>query len=87
MTPTQVDRQEAGSLKFEPRGSIVLRQLASGLYALYPLGGISTPFWIGPAADIVDAYLARPEPVPRTRPAPPPRQVAGINIDDLEIDL
>ena len=84
MTP---DEQEARSLKFEPRGTVNLRQLSSGLYAMYPLGGIGSPFWIGEAADIVQAYASRPEPQPHTRPTPAPRTVAGINIDELELDL
>lgn len=64
--------QEARSLKFEPRGSVTLRQLKTGNFAMYPLGGVGSPFWIGPPEDILEAYANRPEPVQHTyvKPAP-----------------
>lgn len=85
MTP---DDQEARSLKFERTGTVNLRQLSSGLFAMYHIGGVGSPFWIGPAEGVLAAYASRPPPPARTFLAPSkPRTVAGINIEELEIDL
>jgi hypothetical protein len=83
------EEQEARSLKFEPRGSVTLRQLSTGNFALYPLGGIGSPFWIGPLSELADAYAKRPEP---THHAMPPRptpkaKVAGIDLAGLDFML
>lgn len=81
MTP---DEQEARSLKWEPRRSVTIRQLSSGTFAMYHIGGVGSPFWIGPGEDILTAYAQRPAPSPRTalpqRPALPPK-VAGVTFN------
>jgi hypothetical protein len=78
------EEQEARSLKFEPRGSVTLRQLSTGRFALYPLGGVGEPFWIGDASGIAEAYAARPAPVKHERLAKP---VAGIDLAALKINI
>lgn len=89
------DESEARNLKFEPRGSCTIRRLSSGNFALYPLGGVGTPFWIGPIADLGEAYANRPEPTKHQRPSyestrtvvKAAKVIAGIDLSDLEIDL
>jgi hypothetical protein len=83
------EEQEARSNKFEPRGSVTLRQLSTGNFALYPLGGIGSPFWIGPLEQLGEAYAKRPEP---TLHAMPPRpkakaKVGGIDLAGLDFNL
>lgn len=80
------EEQEARSMKFEPRGSVTLRQLSTGNYALYPLGGIGSPFWIGPIADLAEAYAQRPTPAVRVH-VPKPAIVHGIDLSKMEINI
>jgi len=65
MTP---DDQEARALKFERTGTVNLRQLRSGNFALYEIGGVGSPFWIGPADQVLGAYANRPPPTPLSYP-------------------
>lgn len=84
MTP---EDQEARSLKFEPTGSVNLRQLSTGNFAMYHIGGISTPFWIGPENEIAVAYFSRPPP-PKTFLRPVHEvSLKGIDLASLDIDI
>lgn len=80
------DEQEARSLKFDRRGSVTLRRLASGRWAMYEIGGVGSPFWIGDTADLVSAYDARPEPQVHTYVRPLVNR-PGIDLSKLEIKL
>lgn len=77
---------EARSLKFEASGTVNLRRLSSGRWALYPIGGVGTPFWIGPLEELEQAYNSRP-PVQRHVYEPTAKKVAGLDINSLEIKL
>lgn len=81
------EEQEARANKFEPRGSVTLRQLSTGRFALYPLGGIGSPFWIGPIEELAGAYAARPEPVAHTLPPRQAKPVRGIDLSALDISI
>lgn len=83
MTP---EEQEARSMKFEPKGSVTLRQLSTGAFALYPLGGIGSPFWIGPIEDLAEAYAQRPTPQVRVH-VPKPVTIGGIDLSKMEINI
>lgn len=78
------EEQEARSLKFDPRASVTLRQLSTGRFALYPLGGVGSPFWIGPIEDLASAYAARPVPVAHTYVRP---TVSKIDTSKLDFRL
>ncbi len=79
MTP---EKQEADSMKWERTGSVMVRQLSSGLFAMYHFGGCGNSFWIGPGEDLLAAYAARPAPSPVSRPTPVPRSNAlGIAME------
>lgn len=80
------EEQEARSLKFEPRDSVTLRRLSTGRWAMYPLGGVGTPFWIGDAPGLVDAYNARPEPIKHERPTYS-KTVKGLDLSTLKINI
>lgn len=85
MTP---DEMEAGSLKWEPTGAVHMRQLRSGNFALYHVGGIGSPFWIGPPEALLEAYANRPPPTQRRRPpATPKRKPLGLDLTTVEFDL
>jgi hypothetical protein len=82
--------QEARSVKWEPTRSVTLRQLANGEFAMYHLGGISAPFWIGPADELASAYASRPAPPARQRialPQAPAKTVRGINLAGLDFNI
>lgn len=85
MTP---DDQEARSMKWERGGSVTIRQLRSGNFAMYQIGGVGSPFWIGPATDLLAAYASRP-PVTEYKLAPlePKPNALGIDLNQLNIDL
>ncbi len=82
------DDQEARSMKWERGGSVTIRQLKSGNFAMYHIGGVGSPFWVGPADALLTAYASRP-PVTTYRLAPrePAVNKLGIDINALEIDL
>ncbi len=73
-------------MKFEPRGSVTLRLLSTGNFALYPLGGIGSPFWIGPICDVEEAYSRRPAPAVRVH-VPKVMTVSGIDLTKMEINI
>jgi len=82
------DESEAGNLRFERSGTVCLRQLKSGNFAMYSLGGKSNPFWIGEATEIQAAYATRPPVEPyRLAPKEPAINKLGIDVNSLEIDL
>lgn len=85
MTPLPMteEEQEARSCKFEPSGTVNLRQLSSGRWALYPIGGIGSPFWIGEISDLASAYALRPAP----RVVSLPRQTATSKYKDLGLEI
>lgn len=78
------EEQEARSFKYEQTGSVIVRQLRSGRWAMYPIGSIGSPFWIGDAAAIESAYAARPAPVVRVTV---PAVVHGIDLSKMEINI
>lgn len=84
MTP---EDQEARSFKYELSGSVIVRQLSTGRWAMYPIGSVGTPFWIGPIEDLAYAYASRPAPVirPTTYKAAP--LVHGIDLSKMEINI
>jgi hypothetical protein len=75
------EEQEARSMKWERGGSVMLRQLSTGNFALYPAGGIGSPFWIGPAPDIPAAYASRPAPKAVTLPTRPESKLSKLGLD------
>ena len=81
------DWLEACNSRWEPKGSVHLRQLASGNFALYPHGGASNPYWIGRGEDIAQAYAQRPAPTIRPRVVLENKITRGINVALLEIDI
>jgi len=82
------EEQEARSMKWEPKNSVTLRQLSTGNFAMYPAGGVSSPFWIGPATNIASAYASRPPPAQRSH-IPTKNKITkhGINLSNLEINI
>jgi hypothetical protein len=80
------DEQEAGSLKWERGGSVTIRQLRSGNFAMYQIGGIGSPFWIGPPEELFEAYAARPEVVYPVH-VPLVTKVAGLDLSKVEFTL
>lgn len=82
------DEIEANNFRFERSGTVCLRKLTSGNFAMYSLGGRSSPFWIGPGEGVFNAYEHRPEVEPyRLAPRDPAVNKLGIDVNALEIDL
>lgn len=82
------EEQEARSMKWERGASSMLRQLSTGNFALYPCGGIGSPYWIGPAEELLTAYANRPAPSIREHiPTENRRAAYGINLSTLEINI
>ena len=81
------EEQEARAMKWERGGSVHLRQLSTGRWAMYPAGGVGSPFWIGPAEGIVAAYAQRPAPTQFASPVKAPRQVAGLDVSKLDFNI
>ena len=80
------EEQEARALKWERGGSITIRQLKTGNFAAYLLGGIGSPFWIGPFSELEQAYANRPAPAAIVR-EPRVITVKGIDVSKLEINI
>lgn len=80
------DEQEARSLKFDRRGTVCIRQLSSGKWAMYEIGGVGSPFWIGDFSDLLEAYNNRPEPKIFTCERKP-AVVRGIDTSKLDFRL
>jgi len=80
------EEQEARSMKWDRFGTVHLRQLSTGSWAMYPAGGVGSPFWIGPAEGIPAAYAVRPKPQAFTHQKAP-KQVSGIDLSGLDFSL
>jgi len=74
-------------MKWERGGSVMLRQLSTGNFALYPCGGIGSPYWIGPLDGIAAAYASRPAPAVIIHVPVENKIVRGINLASLEINI
>jgi hypothetical protein len=82
------DEQEARSLKWEGTGSVTIRRLRSGRWAMYHIGGVGSPFWIGPAEDLFRAYDERPpDPVVVRPPSVSARRGPSVDLSKLEFKL
>lgn len=74
------EEAEAGNMKWERGGSVTIRQLRSGNFAMYALGGIGSPFWIGPPSALLEAYADRP-PVQQAVYVPREKKASALGID------
>ena len=81
------ERWEAGNLKFDRRGTVMLRRLSTGRYALYEFSGVSAPFWIGDFADLEAGYEARPIPKPVAPRTPCVTKISGIDPTKVRFNI
>jgi len=85
------EEQEARSMKFEATGTVNLRRLSTGRWAMYQIGGVGSPFWIGDFSDLERAYDERPAPKPHERPsytsAKPAAKIKGLDLTKVEFKL
>lgn len=80
------DEQEARAIKWAGPRTVLIARLSSGQFAMYGIGGIGSPFWVGPADQLLAAYEARP-PYAYSPPAPRPVKVGGIDVASLDFNL
>lgn len=74
------EEQEAGSIKFAGAHTVIMAKLSSGNFALYQIGGMSSPFWIGPASELANAYSARPAYSYKPQPPEPSAKAAALGV-------
>jgi len=74
-------------MKWEATGSVSLRQLTSGNFAMYPVGGVGSPFWVGPASGIAEAYATRPKVRQAVHVPRAPKSVAGLDLSKLDFNI
>lgn len=80
------EQSEARNLQWERTGTVMIRQLSTGNFAMFPLGGFGREFWIGPGDQLANAYASRPAPPERHERAPQPKP-HGIDLTKVKFSI